>query len=115
MIDLHAQSIPVDSHMVDLVRDKVLAFIFPNNPRTDSDTEAFEKAVLYQYEHEMTQAIKTSDEIPDGVQSFSIGDFHMSFDKDWLETRLTRKTICPAAYGVLLRQGLLYRGVEGRC
>lgn len=115
MIDLHAQDIPEDSGTKAFVRDKVYAFIFPNSPTTDADTAAFEKAVQYQYEHEMTQAMKASDEIPEGVQSFSIGDFHMSFDKDWLETRLTRKTICPAAYGVLLRQGLLYRGVEGRC
>jgi len=114
VIDLHAKDIPVDESQLELTRDKVRGFIFPNTPSTQQDQEAFEKAVLYQYEHEATQAQKMQ-EVPDGAQSFSIGDFSMSFDKDFLQSRLTRKTICPAAYGVLLRQGLLYRGVEGRC
>ena len=64
---------------------------------------------------QMTQQMRLTDQVPEGTQSFSIGDFSMTFNKDFLEGRLTRKTICPAAYGLLLRSGLLYRGVEGRC
>lgn len=114
VIDQHDITLPVVEEAVQLVRDKLLAFIFPNSPVTQSDQTAFEKAVMYQYFHDATAAAKAQD-VPEGAQSFSIGDFSMSFDKDWIGTRLTRKTICPSAYGVLLRQGLLYRGVEGRC
>ena len=36
----------------------------------------------------------------------------MSFDTGAMGNQLTKKTVCPAAYGVLLREGLLYKGVE---
>ena len=32
-----------------------------------------------------------------------------------LDMELNRRNICPSVYGLLLRHGLLYRGVEGRC
>ena len=114
MIDLHETDIAADDLAYQAVRDKMYAFIFPNSPVTPADADAFETAVQYQYEHDMTQAMHAKG-IPEGVQSFSNGDFSMTFAKEWLDARLTRKTICPSAYGVLLRQGLLYRGVEGRC
>ena len=114
MIDIHDTTIPLDDGTVQLVREKMYAFIFPNVPANEAETEVFEQAVQYQYFHDMTIAQKSSDQIPEGVSSFSIGNFSMSFEKDWLEKRLTQKTICPSAYGLLLRNGLLYRGVEGR-
>ena len=52
--------------------------------------------------------------LPDGTKSFSIGNFSMSFEDGSFSSKLTRKSICPTAYGVLLEAGLLYKGVEGR-
>ena len=94
---------------------RMKAFIFPSIPRADFEVEAFNKAVLYQIEHEHKQAeIISGQVIPSGVRSFNIGEFSMSFDDGAFDQRLTRKTICPTAYGILLEAGLLYRGVEGR-
>ena len=54
-------------------------------------------------------------EIPSGVESFRIGDFQMAFQDGTLDMELNRRNSCPSVYGLLLRHGLLYRGVEGRC
>ena len=113
MSDFHAQVVVPGEDTLQLYREKLYAFIFPNMPRSQEETEAFEQAVKYQYEHEATRERQTQD-LPEGVKEFSIGDFSMTFEKGYSDSRLTKKTICPAAYGVLLRHGLLYRGVEGR-
>lgn len=113
MIDSHKTVPEPTEEVLQLIRDKMYAFIFPNDPRTDEDKQVFEKAVRYQYAHEATAAMSMSD-VPQGVHSFSIGDFSMSFEDGLNDMQLTRKTICPSAYGMLLRHGLLYRGVE-RC
>lgn len=113
MSDFHKPVQMQSEATAQLFRDKLYAFIFPNVPRTEEETEAFEQAVRYQYEHEATRAEQLKD-LPEGVKEFSVGDFSMTFEKGYADSRLTKKTICPAAYGVLLRHGLLYRGVEGR-
>lgn len=95
------------------MRDRMYAYIFPNTPRTDSEKAAFEKAIRYQYEHEATAAMN-GQQVPNGVTEFSIGDFSMHFEDGMFSSAITRKTICSSAYGVLLREGLLYKGIEGR-
>lgn len=52
--------------------------------------------------------------LPEGVTSVTIGHFSASFDDSAFTGKLTRKTICDAAYSELLLAGLLYRGLEGR-
>ena len=113
MSDFHAQVEVADEATMQLFREKLYAFIFPNVPSTEEEAATFEQAAKYQYEHEATRARQTQD-LPEGVKEFSIGDFAMTFEKGYSDGRLTKKTICPAAYGLLLRHGLLYRGVEGR-
>ena len=113
MSDFHENVMEPGANTVQQFREKLYAFIFPNVPRTEEETAAFEQAVRYQYEHEATRKKQTQD-LPEGVKEFSIGDFSMAFEKGYNDGRLTKKTICPAAYGLLLRHGLLYRGVEGR-
>ena len=88
------------------VRERMYAVCFPNIPRTMEEREAFEAAVQAQYAHDQEAA-----QIPEGVKSFRIGEFEMDV-KDGKS--LTGGKICPEAYGLLLRHGLLYRGVEGR-
>ena len=93
-----------------MMTDRMKLFIFPNEARTEDEIEAFNKAVAYQIAHEHSRAEQYS-EIPDGAESFRIGDFSMSFEDGVNGSGLTRKTICEAAYSVLLRAGLLYRGL----
>ena len=93
---------------------RMLAFAFPNSPRRDNATQldAFCRAVYAQmlFEH---RAAKTLEGAPPGVKSFKIGNFTLSLDssKDAFSV-LSRANIDPAAYAYLLREGLLYRGVE---
>lgn len=94
---------------------RIKAFIFPSIPRMDFEVEAFDKAVRCQIIHEKTMMKKVQGQnLPDGVKSFSIGDFSMTFADGAFGNRLTKSTICPTAYGILLEAGLLYKGVEGR-
>lgn len=116
MVDIHINSVVVSDEEIAAMSDRLLAFIFPQEPTRDDEKSAFSKAVMYQIEHEKTIAEKAgSYTIPEGVTSFSIGDFSMTLDKDAVGYQLTRKTICPKAYGLLLRSGLLYRGFGGTC
>ena len=115
MIDKHtATDQPTESERA-LMKPRVKAFIFPSIPRLDYEITAFNEAVDLQIMHEKTLAEKAGDiELPDGVKSFDIGEFSMSFEDGATSSRLTKKTICPSAYGVLLEAGLMYKGVEGR-
>lgn len=114
MTDIHRVVPEPSEDIITMIQEKMYAFIFPNHPCTQDEIAAFEQAVMFQYTHEASRAMEQQEDIPNGVQSFSLGDFSMTFDKSFWDSRLNRKTICPSAYGVLLRHGLLYRGVEGR-
>ena len=88
------------------VRERMYAVCFPNIPRTLGEQEVFERAVQLQYAQEQENA-----QVPAGVKGFRLGEFEMTL-KDG--EGLHGGKICPEAYGLLLRHGLLYRGVEGR-
>lgn len=97
-----------------MMREMILAFIIPNTPRTEEEHKAVEKAIEYQIAHEKTMISHIgTDALPQGTESFTIGDFSMSFSEDAASGALTRKTICPHAYSVLLNAGLLYKGMLG--
>ena len=87
------------------MRAKMSGFIFPNVPISDFERAAFERAVNYQIEHERQRR---------AAVGITIGHFSASFDDSAFTGKLTRKTICDAAYSELLLAGLLYRGLEGR-
>jgi len=113
MADVHIHCDEPTAEELEMMRDKMSAYIFPNSPYTDSEKAAFEKACKYQIAHEKTVASQCGDNaIPEGTKSFNIGDFAMSFEDGAMSSKLTRKTICPYAHGVLLKEGLLYKGVE---
>lgn len=115
MPDIHGAFEAPTAEEVDLMEPRIKAFIFPSIPREPWEKKAFEKAVIHQIQHEKTIAAQLDGQtLPEGTTSFSIGNFSMSFDAGSGGGRLTKKTICPSAYGVLLEAGLLYKGVEGR-
>lgn len=97
------------------MQERIRLFMFPNEVETEEQQEAFNQAVNWQIVHEKSAETEAGN-IPDGVSGFRIGDFSMNFAGDGYNgSGLTKKTMCPAAYSVLLRNGLLYRGLEGRC
>lgn len=98
---------------VELMQERVRLYIFPNEVRTAEQQEAFDKAVRFQIVHEKSLTPQLR-KIPGGTKGFKIGDFSMTFEEGVNGSGLTRRTICPAAYSVLLRAELLYRGLEGR-
>lgn len=112
MADMHTSRglATIEEH--DEMADRMMLYIFPNEPKTREQLAAFEKAVQYQIDHEKSRA-EARDGVPDGVSSVRIGDFSVTFSGESSE-RLTSKTICDMARSVLLRAGLLYRGLEGR-
>lgn len=114
MPDLHTWvGTPTEKETAMMV-DRMKLFIFPNVVSTEEEQTAFDKAVNYQIVHDKSREERFA-EIPDGANSFKIADFSMDFEEGVNGSGLTYKTICQAAYSVLLRAGLLYRGVEGRC
>ena len=115
MPDLHRSFPEPTADEITAMEPRVKAFIFPSIPRRDFETEAFDKAVIFQINHEKTIAALTAGKnLPEGTKSFEIGHFSMTFEDGAFDGRLTRRTICPTAYGILLEAGLLYKGVEGR-
>lgn len=109
----------MDDKHLEIVEERLKAFIFPNTPVTEEELEAFGRAVYVEAEHEkQMEEASGSEEIhlPNGVSSFSIGHFSMSFAGKGYQNGavLTKDTICPTAYSILLRAGLLYRGVVTR-
>ena len=115
MPDVHRQFTAPTLDEIEAMEPRIRAFIFPSIPRQDFEIEAFNKAVIYQIAHEKTQAELTANQaLPAGTTSFKISEFSMTFGDGVFDSRLTRKTICATAYGILLEAGLLYKGVEGR-
>ena len=110
MPDLHTWTGTATAAETELMEEQMRLFIFPNEARTEEEIEAFNKAVAYQIAHEKSREAQFS-EIPDGVTGFRVGDFQMSFESGANRAGITRQTICPAAYSVLLQKGLLYRGL----
>ena len=112
MADVHTWTGTATEEETAMMEDRVRLFIFPNEAKSETEVAAFNKAVAYQIAHEKSLQEQFGDvPIPDGVNAFRIGDFSMNFDDGTNSNRLTRKTICEAAYSVLLRAGLLYRGL----
>ena len=99
------------TEMSETMRERLLAFCFPNIPISPEQQEAFERAAALQYawEQERQQALSG---LPKGVKSFRLGDFSAELDTDSSTGKLTSKTICPAAYSLLLRSGLLCKALK---
>ncbi|MBQ8159758.1 MAG: hypothetical protein IJ083_03310, partial [Clostridia bacterium] len=98
----------IDAWTMEKTRHRLLAFIFPNTPGSPMELEALEEAAFCQAEYELEKA-EAMGGIPEGVKGVKIG--HFSVDVESGSGTISRRTISPAAYGILLGAGLLYRGV----
>ena len=107
---MHTKAEEIPQEEREAMEARILGFIFPNSPKTAEQREAFDRAVAFQVQHERSLE-EAMGSLPPGMTRFSIGHFSMTFDRS-PGGRLTRESLCDAAYGVLLRSGLLYRGVE---
>lgn len=116
MPDIHGEFSAPTAEEIAAMEPRIKAFIFPSIPRQGFEVDAFNLAVQYQIQHEKTiSAMLQGQQLPAGTTSFNIGNFSMSFgDGSAFDSRLTKKSICPTAYGILLEAGLMYKGVEGR-
>ena len=90
------------------MRERLAAYIFPVVPRGKKQSDAFEEVVQEQYEYESRNE---SFSIPDGVASFSIGDFSAKMMNDSHSAAYTQATISPHAWAILKNAGLLRSGI----
>lgn len=86
------------------VRERLRAYIYPKTPSTEAQIEAFERAVLAQYEHETVNPVEA---IPEGVASVSNDGVSVSYTQTGRSAGYTQASIAPAAYAYLLNAGLL--------
>ncbi len=109
-MDVHAPDVRPGEEDVERARLFLESFMFPNRAQTRQEKDVLLQAARYQAAHELTLA-REMPVLPGHVRSFQIGHFQMSMDP---AERGSREDVCPSAYALLLREGLLYRGVEGR-
>lgn len=76
--------------------NRILAAIIPRQPRTEADCAAISQAAYAQTRFDW--------ENPEGLEKMRIGSFSVE--------RRPLPEICKEARAILLRAGLLYRGVE---
>lgn len=86
------------------VRERLKAYIFPKAPATAAQEEAFERAVIAQYEYETANPAEA---IPEGVASVSNDGVSVSYMQTGRSAGYTQASIAPAAYAYLLNAGLL--------
>lgn len=112
MPDIHGTfPTPTEEERVSM-QPRIDAFIFPRIPETENELSAYALAVDQQINHDKTIAAQLENTpVPPGTTGFKIGDFSMSFESGAFDSAITRKTICQTAYGLLLKAGLLYKGV----
>ncbi|MBR1684055.1 MAG: hypothetical protein IJ708_02875 [Clostridia bacterium] len=108
-MDVHKEGLELTEGAMERASLRLEAYMFPNRAVTEQEKAVFARAARLQAEHE---ASVQSDfpALPSEVSGFQIGHFQASLR----EGMQGRDSLCPLAYGLLLREGLLYRGIEGR-
>ena len=107
-MDVHARELEVTEDEMERAQLLLEAFMFPNRALTEGQQQVMKRAARYQAEHDLTLS-QSVPPVPEDVSSMQIGHFQIAWDTG---TRAQRDRICPSAYALLLREGLLYRGVE---
>ena len=109
MADIHGKAAGATAEETRMMRARLAEVIFPNERLTDAQEVALEEAVLYQIEHER-RGLSKGAVLPQGMSAVKVGILNLAQPQE--DGVLSRKTMCRAAYGVLLSAGLLYKGVE---
>jgi len=93
------------------MKARMLAFVAPRVPAGKDEMRALRTAVDAQWHFEReVEAAFSGQTPPPGVVGVTIGGFALKLNDDARAGRLTRETMCPAAYATLFNAGLLYRG-----
>ena len=108
MADHHAQGLEPTNEELEMAGLLLESLMFPSVPSTAAEEAAVRRATWLQAVHTKTYAAEVPD-LPSDVESFQIGHFRMQY-----RTGRKSQDICPAARALLLKEGLLYKGVERR-
>ena len=93
--------------MADIVggmRERLTAYLLPRRAETAEERAAFERAVAAQAEYEQRAGLG---DVPEGVQSFSIGDFSATLGMGGQGEGYTRDSLCSVAWSILKNAGLI--------
>lgn len=88
----------------DSVRARLTAYIAPNRPTTAAQKQAFEEAIDAQVEYEQKSA---DAQLPDGISTFSIGDFSVSASETQRGAAYTEGSLSSYAWALLKNAGLI--------
>lgn len=86
------------------VRERLTAYLLPRRAETAEEQAAFERAVAVQVEYEQRAGLG---DVPEGVQSFSIGDFSATLAGGGQGAGYTLVTLSPVAWSILKNAGLI--------
>ena len=91
------------------IRTDLFTFLAAFTGESGASGTAVTDAALYQIEHERRTLAKGA-VLPQGMSVVKVGVLNLKSPER--NGPLNRRTMCPAAYGLLLNAGLLYKGVE---
>ena len=86
------------------VRERLTAYLLPRRAESAAELAAFERAVAAQVEYEQRAGLG---DVPEGVKSFSIGDFSATLGEGGQGAGYTRETLSPVAWSILKNAGLI--------
>ena len=86
-----------------IVEERLRAFIYPNVPITKAQKDAFDLAVETQIEYEENSG---GENIPENVQSFSIGDYSVAL-REGATPGYARSDLAPGVWALLFNAKLL--------
>lgn len=93
---------------------RIAAYIIPNAPKGEEQIAAFCTAVYAQVAYEHNKANQQLSDMPSGMKSFAVNGFTATLENDGANV-VSALGISRTAKAVLLRAGLLYRGVDCSC
>ena len=86
------------------VRERLTAYLLPRRGESAAELAAVERAVAAQVEYEQRAGLG---DVPEGVKSFSIGDFSATLGEGGQGASYTRETLSPVAWSILKNAGLI--------
>lgn len=103
---------PTAARTLEAAENRLLAYIFPCVVCSETQKDALVTAACAQFAHEHnSDAAQLMMSAPAGLQSFTIGHWSAAFARGATAESLFPAGLDNSAYAILLRSGLLFRGV----